>query len=86
MIKGEILTRGELKGQISTHGKLTAKMSGPARVNVEPEKTATPSTTEQIVNPSEGFDALARVIVAPIPYQEVENDYGITVIIGGGNG
>ena len=85
-MKGDISTRGGLNGTLLTHGELTAQMSGPPPVNVEPGKTVTPSTAEQVVNPSEGFDALARVTVLAIPYQEVENDYGVTVIIGGNNG
>lgn len=86
MLRGDISTHGGLSGTLSIHGGLTAQMSGPPPVNVEPGKTVTPSTAEQIVAPSEGFDALARVTVLAVPYQEVENDYGVTVIIGGPNG
>lgn len=47
-------------------------------------KTATPSSTEQIIQPDEGYDYLSSVTVNPIPYTETENAAGgITVTIGG---
>lgn len=52
-------------------------------INVEPNKNATPSTVSQTILPSAGYDYLAQVTVAAIPYTETPNTYGITVTIGG---
>lgn len=52
-------------------------------INVEPNKNATPSTVSQTILPSTGYDYLAQVTVAAIPYTETPNTYGITVTIGG---
>ena len=46
-------------------------------------KTVTPSSTEQVVLPDEGYNYLSQVTVAAIPYTESENTAGgITVTIG----
>ena len=46
-------------------------------------KSATPSWSEQIITPDEGYDYLSQVTVAAIPYSESENVAGgITVTIG----
>ena len=44
-------------------------------------KEVTPSSSEQIVLPT-GADYLSQVTVKAIPYQEIANAYGTTVIIG----
>lgn len=47
-------------------------------------KEVTPSKSEQVVLPDEGFDYLSQVTVKAIPYVETENSAGgITVTIGG---
>lgn len=51
-------------------------------VSVESNKNATPSTSQQVITPSTGYDYLAQVTVAPIPYTETANTYGTTVTIG----
>ena len=46
-------------------------------------KTVTPSTEEQVVLPDDGYNALAQVTVAAIPYMESDNSAGgKTVTIG----
>lgn len=51
-------------------------------VSVEANKNATPSATQQVITPSVGYDYLAQVTVAAIPYVESANTYGTTVTIG----
>ena len=51
-------------------------------ISVEANKNVTPATTQQVVTPSAGYDYLAQVTVAAIPYSETANTYGTTVTIG----
>lgn len=51
-------------------------------VAVEANKNATPSSSSQVITPSVGYDYLAQVTVAAIPYVETSNTYGTTVTIG----
>ena len=51
-------------------------------VAVEANKNATPTTSSQVILPSTGYDYLAQVTVARIPYAESSNAYGTTVTIG----
>lgn len=44
-------------------------------------KTVTPSATQQIITADQGYDYLAQVTVAAVPYVESANTYGITVTI-----
>lgn len=47
-------------------------------------KTVIPTSSEQTIQPDEGYDALSSVIVKAIPYTETENAAGgTTVTIGG---
>lgn len=47
-------------------------------------KTATPKTTQQVIQPDSGYDYLSGVTVAAIPYAESQNTAGgTTVTIGG---
>lgn len=50
-------------------------------VSVEANKNATPSSVQQVITPSSGYDYLAQVTVLPIPYVETANTYGTTVTI-----
>lgn len=51
-------------------------------VSVQANKNVTPTSSQQIVTPDTGYDYLAQVTVAPIPYTESANTYGTTVTIG----
>lgn len=57
-------------------------MSGTEGANAQ-SKTATPTTEEQIILPDSGYNYLAQVTIAPIPYVESDNAAGgKTVTIG----
>lgn len=52
-------------------------------IKIESSKTATPSTVQQTITPSDGFNAIAQVVVNAIPYSETLNAQGgYTVTIG----
>lgn len=51
-------------------------------ISVESNKNVTPSASQQVITPSTGYDYLAQVTVAAIPYTETPNTYGTTVTIG----
>jgi len=51
-------------------------------VSVQSNKNATPSASSQVITPDSGYDYLAQVTVAAIPYAETPNTYGTTVTIG----
>lgn len=57
-------------------------MSGTEDVTAE-AATATPSTTQQVITPSTGYNYLSQCTVAAIPYVEADNAAGgVTVTIG----
>ena len=61
---------------------VAGSMSGSEGVKAQ-NKTATPSTEEQVILPDSGYTHLAQVTVAPIPYSESDNSAGgKTVTIG----
>ena len=51
-------------------------------ISVQANKNATPSSSSQTITPDSGYDYLAQVTVAAIPYAETPNTYGTTVTIG----
>lgn len=52
-------------------------------IQIEPAKSVIPSTVAQQITPSEGYDVMAQVNIAAIPYSEVLNAAGgLTVTIG----
>lgn len=71
---------GNIKSGIEILG-VTGTYSGEA-ISVESNKNVTPAVTSQTITPSSGYDYLAQVTVAAIPYTETQNTYGITVTIG----
>lgn len=61
---------------------VTGTMSGTEEVVAE-SPTVVPKTTSQTVTPSKGFNYIAQVTVAAIPYSEIDNSAGgKTVTIG----
>lgn len=71
---------GNIKSGITILG-VQGSYSGEA-VDVEANKNVTPTTAQQVVTPSTGYDYLAQVTVAAIPYVESANAHGTTVTIG----
>lgn len=71
---------GNIKSGVTILG-VEGTYSGQA-VSVEANKNCTPSSSEQVITPSSGYDYLAQVTVAAIPYVESANTYGTTVTIG----
>lgn len=71
---------GNIKSGITILG-VEGTYSGEA-ITVEANKNATPTSSQQVITPSTGYDYLAQVTVAAIPYSETANTYGITVTIG----
>ena len=68
-----------IKAGVTILGEL-GTYSGEA-VAVETNKNATPTTAQQVITPSTGYDYLAQVTVQAIPYTETPNTYGTTVTI-----
>ena len=75
------IIEGNIKTGVTILG-VEGNYSGEA-ISVESNKNVTPAPTAQTVLPSTGYDYLAQVTVAAIPYTETPNAYGITVTIGG---
>lgn len=72
---------GNIKSGITILG-VVGTYSGEA-VAVESNKNATPSASQQVITPSTGYDYLAQVTVAAIPYTETLNaSGGYTATIG----
>lgn len=74
------ITASNIKAGVTILG-VEGTYSGEA-ISVESNKNATPTTSSQVITPSSGYDYLAQVTVAAIPYTETANTYGITVTIG----
>lgn len=76
----KLKNHANIKSGVTILGE-TGTYSGEA-VSVESNKNATPSASQQVITPSSGYDYLAQVTVAAIPYVESPNTYGTTVTIG----
>ena len=71
---------GNIKNGVTILG-VEGTYSG-AAISVQSNKNATPSASSQVITPDSGYDYLAQVTVAAIPYVESSNTYGTTVTIG----
>ena len=75
------IVAGNIKKDIEILG-VTGTYEGSATPTAQ-AKTATPSSSQQVVTPDIGYDYLTQVTVNPIPYTETENAAGgITITIG----
>ena len=75
------LIAGNIKSGITILG-VTGDYAGEP-VNVETNKNATPSWSQQVITPDTGYDYLAQVTIAAIPYSETSNvGGGLTATIG----
>ena len=62
-------------------GGITGTYAGEA-ISVQ-SRTATPTTTQQVITPETGYDYLSQVTILAIPYVETDNAAGgVTVTIG----
>ena len=71
LIPGNIKTGVNILGVIGTYGGEAIKAQS---------KSVTPSRSQQTVQPDDGYDYLASVTVAAIPYSEAENSAGGTTV------
>lgn len=75
------LISGNIKQGVTILG-VEGSHEGSASVTAQ-AKTATPTRSEQVIIPDDGYDYLSQVTVAAIPYVETDNAAGgITVTIG----
>lgn len=76
----KLKNHANIKNGVTILGE-TGSYSGET-ASVEANKNATPTTAQQVITPSTGYDYLAQVTVLAIPYNESPNTYGTTVTIG----
>lgn len=73
---------GNILAGVSILG-VTGTVQPSSDVKIEASKTATPSTSQQTITPSSGYNAMAQVVVNAIPYSETLNaSGGYTATIG----
>lgn len=71
----------KVNGKIVMSGGIPVKIPDP--LVIQENKNVTPSSTEQIITPDEGYDGMAQVTVAAAAITYEQNDaYGYTMIIG----
>lgn len=55
---------------------VTGTVSPSSDIHIESSKTVTPTSAQQTILPSQGYDALAQVVVEPVSYVETDNAQG----------
>lgn len=73
------LVAGNIREGVEILG-ITGTLTPETPVTVEQNKNVTPTSAQQIITPSTGYDYLAQVTVAAIPYTETANSAGGTTV------
>lgn len=73
------LVAGNIREGVEILG-VTGTLTPETPIAVEQNKNVTPSNSQQTVTPSTGYDYLAQVTVAAIPYTETANSAGGTTV------
>ena len=64
-----LLNNAEISGDLTVSGTISGQITVSPKVKIEDNKNVTPSNAEQVVTPSENFDALAQVTVGAVSLQ-----------------
>lgn len=80
----ELLARNSIVGSIKNRAKLTGKVTISTVIGVVPDYydgpyEVIPSATEQILESSEKTFK-SNLVIKPIPYREIENEFGGTTV------
>lgn len=73
------LVAGNIREGVEILG-VTGTLTPETPVAVEQNKNVTPTNAQQVITPSSGYDYLAQVTVAAIPYTETANSAGGTTV------
>ena len=65
-----LLNNAEISGDLTVSGTISGQITVSPKVKIEDNKNVTPSNAEQVVTPSENFDALAQVTVGAVSLQD----------------
>lgn len=81
VINGKLVLQDSLKGQITPEGKISGKLSVFGRYPYYPGPyIVTPDVNEQTLD-TVHTSMREDVVIEPVPYHEVPNDFGLTVSI-----
>ena len=83
ILKGHIISKNTLSATISPKSKLIGELSKPiGYINYNGTYEITPKTKEQIIE-TENKHMSRNMLIKEIPFYEVSNEKGETIIIGG---
>lgn len=91
VLKGSLSAENTMRGALSAESSMTGALSGEQSLNAtigsavegryNGEYSFTPSKTDQVINTD--YKLLTKdLVVKGIPYYEVSNESGITIVIG----